>query len=308
MSSATFRDPNARRLFIVDWMIMWRGIGLIIELITPRAVEDSGLAVLFYRPPMDLEKATQYIPNNLLFMVTSIKYGDADYDHQKDYYELLKYLGSLYMEIIEHGFGPVMDLRIITFFTFCPRPLLSLAKERRPRILIIVAYWLCFVKLLYQATWWMVGLTTQIDHIIEEFGKEWGHLLRVPQRVRQTDNKVDIARLLIDNHNWTPGELDLYHKNRDPRAKTGLKLITNDGTEVEAEDGQWRLKTTGIRWDGPQVFNPDADPEFASQKLLLGTNLLYKASAKSLASATSPAASSSSPSTPGLSPSKSPSP
>ncbi|KAI3320605.1 hypothetical protein HD806DRAFT_225470 [Xylariaceae sp. AK1471] len=301
MSSQTFRDPNAKRLFIIDWMAMWCGIGLIIKLISPQAVQDSGLAALFYRPPIDMEKSTQYIPNNLLFMVTSIKYGDDDYDYQKDYYELLKYLGSLYMELVEHGFGPVLDLRVITFFSFLPRPLLPLAKQYRPRILIIVAYWLSFVKIIDGGPWWLQGLTPQTDQIIDEVGEEWGHLLRVPQMVMQTDDKIKSARLLIDNHNWTPSELDLYHKHRDPRAKTDLKLITNEGTELEIAEGHWRLKTSGIKWDEPKV----ADPDFSSQKLLLGTGLLCSATPRDTVSAVSPAASSSTASTPSLSLSKS---
>lgn len=96
LSSQTFRDPNGKRLFIIDWMFMWRGIGLIIDLISRKAVVESGLAPILYRPPMDTEKSAPYIPNNLLFMVTSIKDGDADYEYQKDYYELLRCLGSLY--------------------------------------------------------------------------------------------------------------------------------------------------------------------------------------------------------------------
>jgi hypothetical protein len=288
MSSQAFRDPHGKRLFVVDWMAMWRGIGLIIELISPQAVQDSGLASLFYRPPIDMEKATQYIPNSLLFMVNSVKYDDADYNYQKEYYELLKYLGSLYMELVEHGFGPVLDLRVITFFSFCPRALLPLAKQHRPRVLIIVAYWLCFVKLMEEGTWWMKGLTPHIYQIIDEVGEEWMHLLRVPQMVLQTDDKIKIARLLIDNHNWTPNELDLYHKHRDPRVKTDLKLITNEGTEIEIAEGHWRLKTSGIRLDGPKV----ADSDFSSQKLLLGTSLLYDVTARTTISAVSPAASS----------------
>ncbi|KAI0445682.1 hypothetical protein F4803DRAFT_559984 [Xylaria telfairii] len=294
MSSQTFRDPNGKRLFIVDWIAMWRGIGLIIELITPQAVKDSGLAPIFYRPPIDLEKATQYIPNHLLFMVTSIQHGDADYDYQKEYYELLKYLGSLYMELIDHSFGPVLDLRIITLFSFCPRPLLPLAKQHRPRFLIIVAYWLCFVRLTRGGAWWMQGLTPQINQIIEEVGEQWEHLLRIPQMVIETDDHVRMARLLIDNHNWTPSELDLYHKHRDPRTKKDLKMITNDGAEVEVDGGHWRLKTSGLRWEVPK-------------ELLVGTNLLYKITPKITVSAPSPVASSSAPSTPGLSASKSPS-
>ncbi|GAP92879.1 putative C6 zinc finger domain-containing protein [Rosellinia necatrix] len=303
MSSQTFRDPNGKRLFIVDWINMWRGIGLIIDLVSPQAVQDSGLATIFYRPPIDMEKTVQYIPNNLLFMVTSIKDGDADHGHQKEYYELLKYLGSLYHELIEHGFGPVLDLRIITFFSFCPRPLLPLAKQFRPRILIIIAYWLCFVKFLRGGSWWMQGLTGQSEQIFDEVGEEWRHLLRVPQMVMETDDNIQIARLIIDNHNWTPSELDLYHKHRDPRMKTDLKLIANDGAELEIAEGQWRLKETGARWVGPRIVAQDVEPEPPSQDLLIGTGLLYKAAPYKTLSVPSPADSSPGSSAPGLSPS-----
>ncbi|KAI1428398.1 hypothetical protein F5Y12DRAFT_23280 [Xylaria sp. FL1777] len=314
MSSQTFRDPNGKRLFIVDWMSMWRGIGLIIELISPQAVQDSGLSALFYRPPIDMGKAAQYIPNNLLFMVTSIKDGDADYSYRKDYYELLKYLGSLYYELVEHGFGPVLDLRIITFFTFCPRPLLPLGKQLRPRILVIIAYWVCFVKLLHHPSWWMRGIEPQADQIFEELGNEWEHLLRVPKVVMKTSDMVEVARMIIDNHNWTPGELDLYNRHRDPRTKNDLKLITNEGIEIEIAEGQWRLKLNEITWDTPSLLNPDVESDPSSQKLLVGSNLLYsrgRVSTSPPISTPSPAASSE-PSTPGLSPSisasKSPSP
>ncbi|KAI0965996.1 hypothetical protein F4678DRAFT_308953 [Xylaria arbuscula] len=305
MSSQTFRDPNGKRLFIVDWIPMWRGIGLIIELITPQAVDDSGLAPLFTRPPMDWEKAVQYIPNNLLFMVTSIRDGDADFDHLKDYYELLKSLGSLYQELIEHGFGPVLDLRVITFFSFCPRPLLELAKQYRPRMLVIIAYWLCFVKLMRNPSWWMCGMEPQAYQIFEEVGDEWEHLLRVPQVVMQSTDMIKNARLIIDNHNWTPGELDLYDKQRDPRTKNELKIITNEGQELEIADGQWRFKTNKIKWDGPGVLVKDAE------NMLLGSTLLYKRGAHTAPPSApspnfipSPAASEQS-SAPGLSPSMS---
>lgn len=312
ISSQTFRDPNGKRLFIVDWIPMWRGIGLIIDLISAQAVQDSGLCALFYRPPIDMGKTSRYIPNNLLFMVTSIKDGDADYDYQKDYYELLKYLGSLYQELIEHGFGPVLDLRIITFFSFCPRPLLSLTKQLRPRMLVIIAYWLCFVKLLNHAAWWMRGLGPQADQIFEEIGDEWGHLLRVPRMAMQTNDVVKTARTIIDNHNWTPGELDLYHRHRDPRVKSDLKLITNEGVELEITEGQWRFKANGVRWDAPYVVDPDDESDPSGQKLLLGSSLLYKSGLRNTVPETppppmstpSPAVSSES-SPPGLSPSAS---
>lgn len=117
LSSQMFRDPDGKPLYIVDWMQVWRGIGLIVEMVSPQVLQQSGLAVLFYRPPVDLEKAAAYIPNNLLFMIASIKPGDGDEDHQQTYYDMLKYLGSLYQELKEHGFNSILDLRIITFFS-----------------------------------------------------------------------------------------------------------------------------------------------------------------------------------------------
>jgi len=123
LSSQMFRDPDARPLYIIDWMVVWRGIGLIVNLISPEALVDSGLSQLFSRPPIDLDASTTHIPNNLLFMISSIKEGDADFEHVDTYYETLKYLGSLYLELNENRFGPILDLRIIVWFTFvsCPR-------------------------------------------------------------------------------------------------------------------------------------------------------------------------------------------
>lgn len=117
VSSQMFREPDGKPLYIIDWMQVWRGIGLIVEIVSPRVLQESGMAVLFYRPPVDLKKASLYIPNNLLSMVASIQPGDTDDGHQQIYSDMLKYLGSLYQELIEHGFNPILDLRIFSFFS-----------------------------------------------------------------------------------------------------------------------------------------------------------------------------------------------
>ncbi|KAI1076542.1 hypothetical protein F5B20DRAFT_320009 [Whalleya microplaca] len=246
LSSQMFREPDGKPLYIIDWMQVWRGIGLIIDIVSPQAMHDSGLAVLFYRPPVDLEKSATHIPNNLLFMVTSIGPGDSDYEHQQTYYDTLKYLGSLYGEIKEHGFSPIMDLRIVTFFTFTPKPFIPLAKEFRPRALVIIAHFLCFAKLMNKGVWWMRGIADrEIPQIIQEVGDQWAHLLRVPRMVLEVDDRLEIAKVIIDNFNWTPKEIDNYEKNQDPRVKTDLKLIDNTGAEYEVYQGQWRYKKTG---------------------------------------------------------------
>ncbi|KAK6844930.1 hypothetical protein PG995_015040 [Apiospora arundinis] len=223
LSTQMFRDGSSTSpLYIVDWMQMWRGIGLIIEIISPKSIEESGLAIIFYRPPMDLEKSFRYIPNNLLFMVTSIKPGDDDYEHQQVYYEVLRFLGSFYMEM-ENGLSPVLDLRVITFFTFMPRPFIALAKEHRPRTLIILAHYLCFTKL-NQWTWWMQGIADpQLKEICDYIGDSWSHLLRVPRKVMTLTDRVEIARTLLDNN-------EFYDKY---------------GSEATVVNGQFKIKGGG---------------------------------------------------------------
>ncbi|KAI1102016.1 hypothetical protein F4804DRAFT_280190 [Jackrogersella minutella] len=244
LSSQMFRDPDGKPLYVIDWMQVWRGIGLIVEIVSPQVLQETGMAVLFYRPPVDLEKASSYIPNNLLFMVASIKPGDADNEHQQTYYDMLKYLGSLYQEMREHGFNSILDLRIITFFTFIPKTFIPLAKEHRPRALVLLAHHLCFAKLTPDV-WWMRGIADrEISQICEEVGDEWAHLLRVPQMVLRTSDRTEIAQLLINNRNWTPTELDRYERDRDPRLKTDLGLFDNEGSEISIFEGQWKRKSS----------------------------------------------------------------
>jgi hypothetical protein len=261
LSSQMFREPDGKPLYIIDWMQLWRGIGVIVELISPQSIVESGLAVLFYRPPMDLEKCSRYIPNNLLFMVTSIAPGDDDYEYQNIYYEALQYLGSLYMEL-EKGFSPILDLRVVTFFTFIPKSFIPLARDLRPRALILLAHYAAFAKL-NQKIWWMDGIANrEIPYICNMLGDEWEHLLRIPRKVTLTENKVEIATIIIDNHNWAPGEEDLYEKNRDPRIKTDLKLINDVGQEAMVVDGEWRLKPQGNnsgQASGPSYGLPPRD-------------------------------------------------
>lgn len=214
LSTQVFRDSNNRPpLYIVDWMQMWRGIGLIIEIISPKSIEESGLAIIFYRPPMDLEKSFRHIPNNLLFMVSSISQDDDDYEHQQVYYEVLRFLGSIYMEL-ENGLSPVLDLRVITFFTFVPRPFIALAKEHRPRTLIILAHYLCFAKF-NRWTWWMRDVADpQLKEICDYVGDSWSHLLRVPLAVMNLKDRVEIARVILGNDELvTSNHVDLGPPN-----------------------------------------------------------------------------------------------
>ncbi|KAM5350097.1 hypothetical protein ACJ41O_006602 [Fusarium nematophilum] len=145
LSSHMFREEGTKELYIVDWMIVWRGIGLVIDIVSPRKLWESGMAELFLRPSIDLNEAAFHIPNTLLSMITSIKTEDSDYPDVSAYYTTLQYLGSLY-SALSHSSSPVMNLRIITWFTFIPEAFVELCRKRRPRALVILAHYLIFIK------------------------------------------------------------------------------------------------------------------------------------------------------------------
>ncbi|EOO04322.1 putative c6 zinc finger domain protein [Phaeoacremonium minimum UCRPA7] len=189
----------------------------------------SGMAVLFHRPPIDLDQSALNIPNNLLFMVTSIKDGDPDFPHVQTYYDTLKYLGSLYFELSK-GFSPILDLRIIVFFTFLPKEFVELARQKRPRTLVILAYYLTFVRLMRNGVWWMRNISDrEVISIYDILGEEWQPLLRVPIMALSVDNKADLAKLIMENDNWEPTKIEEWKIERDHETRTlsmqGSQLI-----------------------------------------------------------------------------------
>ncbi|KPM34555.1 hypothetical protein AK830_g12023 [Neonectria ditissima] len=219
LSSQAFRDEDSKDLYIIDWMIVWRGIGLVIELMGVDRLFETGMHELFTRPAIDLDTATTEIPNHLLFMVSSIKPEELDFADVGTYHEALKYLGSLYVSLRD-GLNPVMHLRIITWFTFLPRRFVELARQRRPRALIIIAYYAAFLKIVNHV-WWIEGVGQRsLRDICKHLGPAWEHLLLMPEAAMAVDDKVDVVRVILQDPNWvpsTPGNLHL-----DPSASVAL--------------------------------------------------------------------------------------
>ncbi len=137
-------------------------------------------------------------------MITSIREGDVDFPDVEVYYDALKYLGSLYQELGK-GFSATMSLRIVTWFTFLPQPFVELARRKRPRSLVVIAHYLCFIKLVQDRLWWLAGIADkEIRDILDFLGEDWYPLLRVPQIALHTADKAMLAKLVLDNHSWEP--------------------------------------------------------------------------------------------------------
>ncbi|KAG6011168.1 hypothetical protein E4U43_008481 [Claviceps pusilla] len=201
-SSESFRDPAGPDLYILQWLLVWRGIGVILDRIHRSALPRTGMTQLFHRPSMNLSEATAYIPEHLTRMVLSIAPQDADYSHKPTYMYGLKYLGSLYQHLRQGGFNPVMKLRIITWFTFLPATLVDLLREKRERALVILAHYAVFLKLT-TGTWWLVGVGDRsLRDICTYLGQAWYTDIEVPLRAIRVQDRTELARLLLDDPSW----------------------------------------------------------------------------------------------------------
>ncbi|KAM5350055.1 hypothetical protein ACJ41O_006560 [Fusarium nematophilum] len=202
LSSQTFRDPHSKDLYIVDWMLVWRGIGVIIDLVGLDTLFDSGLGIIFFRPSVDLDASALAIPNHLFFMASSIPASDPDLPHVAAYITTLKFLGSLYLRL-HVGFGPDLSLRIVTWLTYIPRAFVDLCRLRRPRALVILAHFAAFIKLVKEV-WWFEGISERsIADISTHLGPDWQPLLRVPLAVSRASDKLSIAREILQDPTWT---------------------------------------------------------------------------------------------------------
>lgn len=267
VAAAQFREEGARPLYILDWILVWRGIGLIIDLCKPQIMYDSGMQALFYRPPIDLNTSALHIPSNLLFMVTSLKEGDEDFPNIDLYYETLKYLGALYKELL-NGFGGILDLTIITFFTFLPPEFVILARARRPRALVIIAHYLAFVRCC-NGPWWMIGIADrEIENVCNLLDSgddtrptEWTSLVRVPRAVGELSDRTEVAKVLLDNHTWTPPSM--RHDAEDAERTSDLSWVDDTGRAI-AFTGEfvYEIPTRQKPWFN--TYSPDEKKELGA--------------------------------------------
>lgn len=240
LSSEMFREADKQPLYILNWMMVWRGIGIVVRLIQPEMLFRSGMSMLFARPPINLDASTKYIPNMLLFMVSSIRQDEPDYTHIDVYYETLKYLGSLYREL-ESGIGRILNLRTITWFTFLPSGFVEVAREHRPRAMVIIAHYLVFVKLCSRL-WWMQGIADkEIKDIRNVLDDEWQSFITAPLAALETDDEIALGKILLNNQSWQPDFV--YDQARDSQIRS-LTLVDNTGHTV-VYNGTWIQVDTG---------------------------------------------------------------
>ncbi|KAK4165059.1 C6 zinc finger domain protein [Cladorrhinum sp. PSN259] len=205
LSTYVFQSDEPRPLYILDWITLWRGISAVVEIASRPKLAPSGLLPLVFRPEIDMEQSAPHIPSYLVFMLASIKEDDADYHYLESYQLALKILGSLYLELGTNGLGPMLMLRVATYFTFLDRHFHEAAKEHQPPALVILAHHLAFTNFHDDKCWWMEGIgDKEIPHIWAYLEPEWRPFLQVPMTTAKTKSRVEIARLLLNDPMWEP--------------------------------------------------------------------------------------------------------
>ncbi|KFA61737.1 hypothetical protein S40285_04161 [Stachybotrys chlorohalonatus IBT 40285] len=203
LTSGSFRDPEAPDLYIIDWMLVWRGIGVIVNFVDRPVLEESSIRLLFSRPPMCVSVGTPYIPHHLLLMISSIPADDPEFFDTTDYYEALEYLGCLYQGLQVDSWS-TLNLRIVTWFTYLPAAFCDLARQRRPRALVILAHYAVFLKLL-KTIWWLEGVGDRtLGDIRKYLSSEWHPVLQVPFEAMGVDDSLAICRLILKDPTWMP--------------------------------------------------------------------------------------------------------
>ncbi|EAQ83850.1 hypothetical protein CHGG_10254 [Chaetomium globosum CBS 148.51] len=237
LSTHVFRGEDARPFSLLDWMMLWKGIGAIIDVTNLPHMFRTGIAALLFRPAVDMDASARALPNYLLFMITSVKPDDADYPLVPKYYKALKFLGSLYLEL-RNGFSHRLFLRTVTFLTYLPKVILAAARERRPRALVILAHYMVFVTFKARACWWMDGIAGfEIPNIARFLGPAWAPLLRVPLAALEVggDNRA-IARLLLDDPEWDePTDMGVEPASPEGERELAIRALMEEDVAPEVQ-------------------------------------------------------------------------
>jgi hypothetical protein len=188
-------------LVIVQWVTLYRGLSAIITMRT--FADKSGFAELtpdlapVFRRELAPLQSTPVIPSILLNMMASVGPMEPDFAGIEVYCTVLDALGLLYASLRENGFGPALFVRVVSWCSYCPDAFSAFAREKRPRALIILAYYLCFVKLI-RSIWWVQGIPEHdIPKIRRIVGSKWWCYLDIPLQASETHDTREIAALIL---------------------------------------------------------------------------------------------------------------
>jgi hypothetical protein len=122
---------------------------------------------------------------------------EPDYEGLESYCRLLDALGILYASLMDDGVNSALFIRIISYPSYATTDFAAFAREKRPRSLILIAYYLVFVKLV-KNVWWVEGFADrEIKMIADIVGTQWQSYLEIPLEAVGVTDDQEIIKLLL---------------------------------------------------------------------------------------------------------------
>jgi hypothetical protein len=183
-------------LLVVNWLTLYRGLSVIMTMEEPEIVKSLSVWPIFQRDFTKLE-IPPVIPRILVELFQGVNALDPDYPMLEHWCRLLDALGLLYGSLQQDGLSPALYIRIVAWPSYTTQEFTKSAQERRPRVLIVLTYYLSFLKLI-KGLWWVEGIADrEIQTIAKVLDPIWLPYMEVPLQVTTMNDVEDIARLLL---------------------------------------------------------------------------------------------------------------
>lgn len=184
-------------LIILNWLTLYRGLSSVVSIRGPEDVRISRVSPIFQRSLNNLE-VPQMVPYSLHQMLENIPSSDPDFPYLSHYRTTLDILGVLYASLVQDGLSLAFRTRINGWCSLVTKDFVMLAKEKRPRALILLAYYMVFVKALTGKVWWVDGISNKdIERIFKMVSPKWFPLLEVPRLALEIEDAEGIKDLLL---------------------------------------------------------------------------------------------------------------
>ena len=187
---------NKENLTIIRWLQLYNGLQLLLDSGPGwSSLMASGVMPLFVRDVNEL-RVPPAVPTILLDMLSSITPEDPDAANLETYCQTLDQMGILYASLRQDGLDDPLGMRVISWLSRPSREFTALATRKEPRAMVILAYYLCFIRL--AKTWWFAGLAEQeVPIICGMLGPQWMPYLEVPLRIANCTGQEEIIGLLL---------------------------------------------------------------------------------------------------------------
>ncbi|CAG8981138.1 hypothetical protein HYALB_00005853 [Hymenoscyphus albidus] len=190
------RSKCGEQLTCIDWLVLYRGIGAVITLRTWDELVNTAISPIFKRSLTTLHIPPS-IPKTLMHLLSTIPPTSPDYPLLRPYCFAVECLGALYASLQQSGLTDDLFIRTLTWPSYLPQELVDCAIQKRPIALVILAYYLIFIKLI-RGIWWVDNVADVEIGIIESLvGEGYAGFMTVPMEATKTGDREEIVRILL---------------------------------------------------------------------------------------------------------------